>query len=393
MDTVITAKQVLPTPDSPLSNGAVLVRDDRIAAVGPQAEVLAAALPDAVRWDFGSATLMAGLCNAHVHLIFDASPDYLADAERATWEELQAGAVDRLRTMLRSGVTTVRDLGDRDHLAVSVRGALRAADVVAPRLLAAGTPLTVPGGHLHFLGGAAADDAAVRDRIDENAAVGVDVINVIASGGRMTPGGPEMWESQFDTRQLSMIVTHAASHGLPVAAHAHGPDAIEACVDAGVATIEHCTWMVGPTATEFRDKVAKRMVAQGIAVCSSSGPSWRKMAEKMGDELAAKVFGRLTWLADHGVTLIAGTDAGLPGSVFDDPVGALELYEWLGFPRAKILEIATVDSARALGLGEVTGRLAPGYSADLLVVEGDPLKDLAAMRKVRRVMAGGRLAA
>ena len=127
MDTVITAGQVLPTPGNPLRDAAVLVRDDRIAAVGPAAEVLKVARPEAIRWDFGAATLMAGLFNTHVHLAFDASPEFLANQERATWEELQAGAVDRLRQMLRSGVTTVRDLGDRDRLAVSVRAALRAA--------------------------------------------------------------------------------------------------------------------------------------------------------------------------------------------------------------------------------------------------------------------------
>ncbi|HEX9337339.1 MAG TPA: amidohydrolase family protein, partial [Pseudonocardiaceae bacterium] len=185
MDTVITAGQVLPTPDYPLSDGAVLVRDDRIAAVGPRAEVLKVARPEAMRWDFGSATLMAGLFNTHVHLTFDASPEFVANQQRATWEELQAGAVDRLRKLLRSGVTTVRDLGDRDGLAVSVRAALRAADVVAPRLLVAGTPLTVPGGHCHFLGGEVADDAAARDLIDANAAAGADVIKVMASGGQI----------------------------------------------------------------------------------------------------------------------------------------------------------------------------------------------------------------
>ena len=271
MDTVITAGQVLPTPDSPLRDGAVLIRDGRIAAVGPRATVVDKASATAMRWDFPSGTLLAGLFNAHVHLAFDASPEFLANQERATREELQAGAVDRLRKLLRSGVTTVRDVGDRDNLAVSVRAALAAADVVAPTLLAAGTPLTVPGGHCHFLGGAVTDDASTRKLIDRNAAAGVDVIKVMASGGQITPGGAQMWESQFDQRQLRMIVEHAASHGLPVAAHAHGADAIEACVDAGVATIEHCTWMTGPGGrTDRRDAVAARMVERGIAVCSTS---------------------------------------------------------------------------------------------------------------------------
>jgi imidazolonepropionase-like amidohydrolase len=389
MNMVITAAQVLPTPDSPLRDGAVLVTDDRITAVGPRDQVLRQAGPSATRYDYPGATVLAGLFNAHVHLVFDASRDFLDRMQRATPEELRVGAVDRLRQLVRAGVTTVRDLGDRDQLAVSVRS----AGVVLPRVLAAGTPLTVPGGHCHFLGGAVANDTETRNLIDANAAAGADVIKVMASGGQITPGGAQMWESQFSLAQLRMIVSHTASHGLPVAAHAHGADAIEACVEAGVATIEHCTWLVGPGETDQRDEVAKRMVARGIAACSTTSPSWRAMAERMGPDVAARVFGRLRWMEDQGVPLIAGTDAGLPSSVFDNPVGALEMYEWLGFPPARILEIATVDSARALGLGNVTGRLAPGYSADLLVVNGDPLTNLAALSKVRRVLARGRLAA
>jgi imidazolonepropionase-like amidohydrolase len=389
MNTVVTASQVLPTPDSPLRDGAVLVTDDRITAVGPRDEVLRQAGPSATRYDYPGATVLAGLFNTHVHLVFDTTPDFLDRMRRATQEELQVGAVDRLRQLVRAGVTTVRDLGDRDQLAVSVRS----AGVVLPRVLAAGTPLTVPGGHCHFLGGAVASDTEARKLIDANAAAGVDVIKVMASGGQITPGGAEMWESQFSVDQLRTIVSHAAGHGLPVAAHAHGADAIEACVEAGVATIEHCAWLVGPGKIDLRDEVAKRMAARGIAVCSTSSPNWRVFAERMGPDLAGRVFGRLRWMVDHGVTLIAGTDAGLPGSVFDNPVGALELYEWLGFPLARILEIATIDSAQALGLGSVTGRLAPGYSADLIVVNGDPLTNLAALGKIRRVLARGRLAA
>jgi imidazolonepropionase-like amidohydrolase len=389
MNTVVTAAQVLPTPDVPLRDGAVLVTDDRITAVGPRPQVLAQAGPAATHYDYPGATVLAGLFNAHVHLVFDASPDFMDRMQRATGEELRVGAVDRLRQLVRAGVTTVRDLGDRDQLAVSVRS----ADVVLPRVLAAGTPLTVPGGHCHFLGGAVASDSAARALIDKNAAAGADVIKVMASGGQITPGGAQMWESQFSLAQLRMIVSHAAQHGLPVAAHAHGADAIESCVEAGVATIEHCTWMVGPGQIERRDDVAKRMVARGIAACSTTSPNWRAMADRMGPEVAGRVFGRLRWMEDQGVPLIAGTDAGLPGSVFDNPVAALEMYEWLGFPPARILEIATVDSARALGLGGVTGRLAPGYSADLLVVDGDPLTNLSALGKVRRVLARGRLAA
>ncbi|WP_328445177.1 amidohydrolase family protein [Amycolatopsis sp. NBC_00438] len=387
MDTLITAGRVLPRPSAPVPDGAVLVRDGVIVAAGPRAEVQAQAAPGAARHDFPTGTALAGLFNVHVHLAFDASREMLAHFLAGS---VVADARSRLASMLRSGVTTVRDLGDRGHLGAAVRRSLDGE--AAPRLLVSGPPITVPDGHCHFFGGATTSDASIRSLIDENAAAGADVIKVMASGGQITEGGADMWESQFDARQLALIVTHAASHGLPVAAHAHGADAIEAAVEAGVSTIEHCSFLTGPRSFDRRDPVAERMAARGISACSTSSRNWRTIVEKLGDEAAQAMYGRLPWLEEHGVRLLAGTDAGLPGSVFDDPVGALELYEWLGFGRRRILEIATEDSAAGLGLSAVTGRLEAGLAADVLVVEGDPLASLAALRNPLLVLARGRAA-
>src|SRR5204862_357180 len=208
----------------------------------------------------------AGLFNVHVHLAFDATremlPHFAADPSPLD------GARSRVRQLLRSGVTTVRDLGDRGHLGAAVRRSFDGE--AAPRLLVSGPPITVPGGHCHFFGGETASDDDICALIDANAAAGADVIKVMASGGQITEGGADMWESQFDARQLSVIVAHAASHGLPVAAHAHGADAIEAAVEAGVSTIEHCSFMTGPRAFDRRAGVAKKMAAEGISACSTS---------------------------------------------------------------------------------------------------------------------------
>ncbi|MFE0027903.1 amidohydrolase family protein [Amycolatopsis sp. NPDC059021] len=390
MDIVITASRVLPRPSTPIADGAILVRGKEIVAVGPRADVLAQAAPDAARHDFPGGTALPGLFNCHVHLAFDASREMLTTFQASDDAALHAGAYERLRQLVRTGVTTVRDLGDRDHLGARVRSSLAASDTVAPRLLVSGPPLTPPGGHCHFFGGEVATDDDIRARIDANAAAGADVVKVMASGGQITEGGAAMWESQFDARGLRVIVEHAARHGLPVAAHAHGADAITDAVAAGVSTVEHCSWMTGQRSFDRRADVAARMAAQGIAACSTSSRNWRTIADRLGEDLAKGVYGRLSWLEEQGVPLIAGTDAGLPGSVFDDPVGALALYEWLGFPRRRVLEIATEDSAAALGLADVTGRLAPGLAADVLVVDGDPLASLDALRSVRLVLASGR---
>ncbi|UOX86407.1 amidohydrolase family protein [Amycolatopsis sp. FBCC-B4732] len=388
METLIAAGRVLPRPSAPVLDGAVLVRDGVIVAAGARADVVARAAPDAVRHDFPTGTALAGLFNVHVHLAFDASREMLAHFSDAS-SPLE-GARARLTSMLRSGVTTVRDLGDRGHLAAAVRSSFAGAP--APRLLVSGPPITVPEGHCHFFGGAVTSDASIRAVIDSNAAAGADVIKVMASGGQITEGGADMWESQFDARQLSVVVAHAASHGLPVAAHAHGADAIEAAVTAGVSTVEHCSFLTGPRTFDRRDPVAARMAASGISACSTSSRNWRVIVEKLGEATAEAMYGRLPWLEEHGVRLLAGTDAGLPGSVFDDPVGALELYEWLGFPRRRILEIATCDSAAGLGLSSVTGRLEAGLAADVLVVEGDPLASLSALRNPLLVLARGQAA-
>ncbi|HWD06569.1 MAG TPA: amidohydrolase family protein [Amycolatopsis sp.] len=378
MDTLITAARVLPRPATPIEGGAVLVRDGVIAAVGRRDDVAPAARDPRVH-DFPGGTVLAGLFNAHVHLSFDATREMLPTFLGSDGEALAAGAEDHLGQLLRSGVTTVRDLGGRTVL----------KPAVGPRVLASGPPLTVPDGHCHFFGGAVSSDAEIRALVDANAAAGADVIKVMAGGGQITEGGAEMWESQFTTRQLEIVVEQAARHGLPVAAHAHGADAIASSVGAGVSTVEHCTFMSGPGQTDLRADVARKMATAGISACSTSSRNWRMMVERMGQEVAERVYGRLPWLEEHGVRLISGTDAGLPGSTFDDPVGALELYEWLGFPRRRILEIATEDSAAGLGLAAVTGRLEPGLSADVLVVEGDPLAELAALRKPLLVLTQG----
>ena len=390
MDTVITAGRVLPRPSAPVEDGAVLVRDGVIVAAGPRADVLAQAAPDASRHDFPTGTALAGLFNVHVHLAFDTTLEMLTNLESSDAGKLLADARSRVHQLLRSGVTTVRDLGDRGHLGAAVRRSFEGEP--APRLLVSGPPITVPGGHCHFFGGETASDNDIRSLIDANAAAGADVIKVMASGGQITPDGANMWESQFDARQLRVVTGHAATHGLPVAAHAHGADAIEAAVEAGVSTIEHCSFLTGPREFDRREPVAKRMAADGISACSTSSRNWRVIVEKLGDDVAQAMYGRLPWLEEHGVRLLSGTDAGLAGSVFDDPAGALELYEWLGFGRRRILEIATEDSAAGLGLAEVTGRLEAGLAADVLVVEGDPLASLAALRNPLLVLAQGRVA-
>ncbi|WP_043263089.1 amidohydrolase family protein [Streptomyces sp. CT34] len=372
------------------TDAAVLVEDGRIAAAGPREEVLAQTSPSAARRDHPGATLLPGLIDGHVHLSFDAGPEpyrALLESDPPTLLEAMARRAEQL---LACGVTTVRDLGDREAAAIRLRAAVTAGRVRGPRILAAGSPLTPPGGHCWFLGGEVADEAALRAMVRRNAEAGADVIKVMASGGHITEGGAAMWESQFSTAQLAAAVDEARRYGLPVAAHAHGARSIASAVAAGVGTVEHCLWLAGPDGVDRRTDVAAAMAHQGIAVCGSlCGHDWRTRLERDGPAATRAFYDRLSWLDGLGVPLLTGTDAGIPQAAFDDYVGMLELYTWLGFPAERVIELATAASARALGLAATTGRIAPGLDADLLVVDGDPRADLSALRAVRLVVARG----
>jgi len=390
MDVLIIGEHVLTGPPGQrIDEGAVLVRDERIAAVGPAAELENGLPPDVPTVRFPGATIMPGLFNCHVHLAFDTGPDPMSATREADGPGLVLGMAARALQLLGSGVTTARDLGDRDGLGLRLRDAITRGELPGPRLLVAGAPLTVPAGHCWYLGGEVDGVGEALELVRRHAAAGVDVVKVMVSGGQTTAGGAAMWESQFDQATLAAIVAEAHRVGRPVAAHAHGTASIAAAVAAGVDTIEHCTWL---TDGEFdpRDDIAAEIANRGITVCPTASPNWRRLATFVGAERAAALHGRLRWLDEHGVRLVAGSDAGLRGSVFDDPVTGLELYEELGFPRERILELATSGAADGLGLTSVTGRLAAGLSADVLVVDGDPLADLGALRAVRLVLARGR---
>ena len=143
---------------------------------------------------------------------------------------------------LAGGITTVRDLGDRNYITLALRDELAGDPTAGPELLVAGPPITTTGGHCWFFGGEVDDPAKVRAAVAERADRGVDAIKVMATGGGLTPGSRRT-ESQFDRAALDAMVDEAHRRGLPVAAHAHAPAGIADAVDAGVDSVEHCAFL------------------------------------------------------------------------------------------------------------------------------------------------------
>ncbi|OIJ99094.1 amidohydrolase [Streptomyces monashensis] len=373
-----------------LDDGAVLISGHTILAAGTRKDVLAHTEPDCRILEFPDATVLPGLIDCHVHLAFDAGPDPVTTLTDSDDMTLLLGMAGRARQLLDAGITTARDLGDRGGLAVRLREAISQGAITGPRILAAGAPLTSRNGHCWFLGGEVEGEDEIRQKVRQNAEEGADVIKVMATGGGLTRGGPSIWQPQFTTEELCAVVEEAHRLGLPVAAHAHGVQGIAAAISAGVDTIEHCSWMAEDGTSDLREDLLAQIIDKQMHVCLANHPNWRAFADRVGPEKAAELFASARRMAQSGVQLVAGTDAGVPRASFGGLVSSMEFFEYLGTPPDRVIDMATVNAASALGLSDQAGRLAAGYRADLLVVDGDPLAGLDALRAVRLVVADGR---
>ncbi len=383
MPEVLTASRVM-TGDETVTDGAVVIGDRTVDWVGPVGALSAEHL-SAPRADYPGSTIMPGLIDSHVHLAFDGGPNPAARMRAETDEQQLILMLHSARELLGVGVTTARDLGSRAYLAVAVRDAIAAGLARGPRLVVAACPITVTGGHCWFMGGEADSEDDLRRLVRTHHKHGADLIKVMSTGGFMTTGSAP-WYAQFTTAQLAVIVEEAGRVDKPVAAHAHGIEGIRRAVEAGVTTIEHCSFVTETNERRFSESLAARIAEQGMFVCPTISGSAPYVAELAGIKVGAHVKA----MHDMGVRLIAGTDAGVDNNPHHQYVGGLEYLVTLGLRPAQVLAMATTEAAAALGLGATTGRLAPGYDADLIVVRGDPHADIAALHDLRRVIARGR---
>jgi imidazolonepropionase-like amidohydrolase len=383
MSEVLTAPRVM-TGDETVTDGAVVIGESTVDWTGPAAALPAeyAALP---RTDYPDATITPGLIDSHVHLGFDGGPNPAARMRGETDAQQLVLMLHSARDLLGVGVTTARDLGARSYLDVVVRDAIAAGLARGPRLVVAARPVTVTGGHCWFMGGEADSEDELRRIVRTHHKHGADLIKVMSTGGFMTEGSAP-WYAQFTSAQLAVIVEEAVRVDKPVAAHAHGIEGIRRAVDAGVTTLEHCSFVTETNERRFDEPLAATIAERGIFVCPTINANAPYVAELTGITVGEHVMA----MHQMGVRIIAGTDAGVDNTPHHQYVGGLEYLVTLGFRPAEVLAMATTEAAAALGLGAVTGHLAPGYDADLIVVDGNPQADITALRRLRRVIARGR---
>jgi imidazolonepropionase-like amidohydrolase len=378
-----------------VANAPLHVADGIITAVGDGPPA-----PGAERHDFAGCTILPGLIDTHVHLVFSALDTHAAIVEqvgRETDDELLARALANARAALRAGVTTVRDCGGKADVVQRARDRIRRGTAEGADVLACGMPITTTGGHCHWLGLVAdGEDAAVR-AAERMLAADADFLKVMATGGNMTPSS-DPFRAQYDAATLTRVVALGRSAQRHTAAHVLSRAGMPGAVAAGVRTIEHCDWRRGPPrAYEFDEELARRMIDQqqyaGLTMHGLTRRAFLPRARELYPEMMPHLDARFECerrMIEFGVPFTLHTDAGVRLTPIDTfALGLRAAALELRLTPREVLTAATRTPAEALGLTD-RGTLAPGKRADLFVVEGNPMTDLACLQKVRAVMKAGK---
>ena len=378
-----------------VDNPQLVVRGQRIERVGRVGD----ALPEgAEAIDLGDVTLLPGLIDMHVHLTGALEGDFVNRVVHEGPADAALRGAHNCRATLLAGFTTVRNLGASDFVDIALMRAVERGDIDGPWIFGAGHSISITGGHgdetgfrpgLFELG----PEAGIADGVDEvrkavraQIKYGAKVIKVVATAGVLS-FEDQVGAQQYSDEELAAIVEEAARHDVRVAAHAHGNEGIVAAIEAGVASIEH--------GSVLDEHTIELMKARGCYLVPTT-----YLAEAIDlDNLPPKLRGKAEWILPRarvsleraiaaGVPIAFGTDAAvIPHGHNAREFGVLVQ---LGMSPLEAIRSATLSAVDLLGVDD-RGVLEPGTLADMIAVEGDPLRDVTALERVVWVMHGGRV--
>ncbi len=397
---ILAAKVIDAAHEQPLHDAAVLVRDGRIAAVGDRDIVP----PGARVIDLGGLTLLPGLIDAHSHILIS-TDSYQTDHLRWSSAYKALRALLAAQANLRHGFTTLRIAGDADvyYAHLEVRRAIDEGLFLGPRITGAGHYISVTGGggdlnqfapeqHLIADGLVVDGPEAMRRAVRQEIKYGSDWIKVLVTGAFFSTGD-NPGDVHFSPEELEAVVAEATRRGVPVMAHAHAAAGIRMAIAAGVRSIEHGTF-VDDEGLEMMLQhgtywVPTVYIGRYYLEQGTDEPDLQKMME-LTRRTQAAFEGQVREGIRRGVRIVVGSDFG--GSGQERNVREIETLVDLGMTPLQAIRAATLVSAEMLGWQERVGSIQPGRYADLIAVQGDPLRDISALRDVRFVMVGGKVA-
>jgi imidazolonepropionase-like amidohydrolase len=379
-----------------LTNQAIIIDGDKITSVGPADN--AKTPVGAMVVDLPNAIVLPGLIDAHTHITFNPGDLGYTGLGISVPREALIGAKNARITLL-AGFTTVRNVGATGYADVALRDAINAGDVPGPRMLVSGPALGITGGHCdnnllpfadHVTREGVADGIEnVQHKVREVIKYGADVIKICATGGVMSKGDDPN-ASQYTLEEMKVIVAEAHRLGRKVAAHAHGAQGVQWASEAGVDSIEHGHLMNDASVATLKKNGTYLVPTLYLMdwhkenAAKTNLPDYVRRKMEMVSAVG-QASNRKAFVA--GVKIGFGTDA----AVYPHGLNAHEfaVYVRLGMTPLQAIQTATVNDADLLGWSDRIGTLEPGKFADIIAVDGDPLKDVTTLQNVKFVMKGG----
>lgn len=383
------------TRQAMVQDAVILMENTRIAAVGQASSVDLP--PDIDVLDAGDRTVMPGLIDAHVHILFTGGPRSGEESRTMSDNEVLLTGVQNAQLGLRNGLTTVRDCGDRNYLSLALRDFINAGNLAGPRLVCSGPVITTTAGQLWWSGIECDTDDELRHAVRTLVKHNVDFIKLMGSGGNATPGSnPEV--SQYNMSGFQAVTDDAHRMGKKVAAHVHGVDSIRLAVQAGIDTLEHVPFRTHGT-IEYDPRLVDEMIEKDLIVSLAMPATWYRLrAEDMVDvrahpqHLWAQRYDTIRRMYEEGVKLVVSSDQGSTSTRIDELALLMDfLVRELELPALDMLYGVTGLAAEALGIDEYVGTLSPGKMADLVVLDGDPSADITALQRVHLVIKDGKI--
>jgi len=339
--------------------------------------------------DLDGRCVLPGMIDCHVHLCIDGSADPMQSLQKDSATMITLKAARQARLTLLGGVTTVRDLGSANGISGSLRDAINLGVVTGPRVVTTNQAVCITGGQGWQFSRQADGPDDVRRAVREQIRAGADAIKMMATGGVITPG-VEPGSPQFTLEELKAGAEEAHKAGRKIAAHAQGNEGIKNSLRAGFDTIEHGIYLDD-------EAIALLLEKKAVLVPTLSAPfNIMEKGEKSG--IPSFIIEKTRRVKDAhvasikkahkaGVPIASGADSGTPFNLHGENLRELELLVGIGLSPMEAIVSATRIAAETLGLGSRLGTLQPGKLADLIVVEGDPLEDIAVLQRKDKMVA------